>query len=170
MNAPTKKLSILVIDDQPRNIESAGTTLIVHEVTTVSTVSEGYEILRDKERHFDVLLTDLKMPVGDFAKWPYNGKPVDEIDAGAFFALQAINRGMLAVICSDTDHHKDIESRMLDILGGCMVGEVPENQRVFFIEARYAALNEDHSQIGAPITKDWKKVLRVTGLIGPRAS
>ncbi|AKV04610.1 Histidine kinase [Labilithrix luteola] len=57
-----RRLSVLVVDDEPRVLESLRLVLDgVHRVVTADRASEGLELLREDPSRFDVVLCDLTM-------------------------------------------------------------------------------------------------------------
>lgn len=167
-------MKILVIDDARRNALSAA-SLLPGNVTVADTIKKAYEILGSGE-HFDAVLTDLKMPLGNF-RGAMNTRdydyPSSDLDAGLVFALKAVKMGIRTVICTDADHHNDWICSLLDLLQGgkCEV--------VAYMEARSAHLDayydEERDEIvfcewndprknGKPIVKDWKAAMIRSGL------
>ncbi len=132
-------MKILVIDDRPENVESAKKTLAGHQLTVATTVQEAFDILfawgvRGEREGFDVVLTDLNMPLGRFTGYDRGsfvgqdagGKEEKqiyrqseegkiELPAGVTFALAAANLGALVGICSDRNHHRDWSTALLDL-------------------------------------------------------
>jgi DNA-binding NarL/FixJ family response regulator len=145
---------ILVIDDAPHNVASAHLTLKGLDYTVVDTVKEGFEAL-SKENAFDILLTDLWMPRGDFIGAIPPGS-VDQADtvipAGLVFAIRAANIGMHAVIVTDSDHHRDRICSVLDLVNRA---DNKDKQLVKYIEARW-----DH--IGG--AKNWRAAAKRAGI------
>lgn len=160
-------MKILVIDDTPRNQESAHSTLVGHDVTVIGTVKEAYEALR--KGGFDAVLTDLFMPIGDF-RGAVNrqrvGTPQGELPVGLVFALKASNMGIRTVICTDADHHADWICSLLDLVGDQRPSQYDDepvtqaNPMVAYVEARSCPTSYNDG----PITKDWGKAMERSGL------
>lgn len=167
-------MKILVIDDAAWNVASAYQTLQGHDLTVVDSIKAAFDILGGKEQ-FDAVLTDLMMPIGDFAgainsqRCP---KPSGEIPAGLAFALKAANRGSLVVICTDTNHHNDWICSLLDLLYD---HRHPDSaKRVAYVEARGVPLkgvwNGSEIVMGSGLSdqprtiKNWSEAMEFSGL------
>jgi len=132
-------MKVLVIDDRQENIESAKKTLAGHELTLVSTTQEAFDILfawgvRGEHDGFDVVLTDINMPLGEFSGYRdgsfvgQSGEKADteiywqskkgqlDLPVGITFALAAASLGALVGICSDRNHHRDWSTALLDLI------------------------------------------------------
>jgi CheY-like chemotaxis protein len=187
------KLNILVIDDYAGNIASAKETLSEHNVVTADTVGEAQNYLRDEERHFDAVLTDLFLPLGD-----YRGSLSSHLHhdtekqhpIGLVFAIKAANLGIRSVICTDSNHHVNEMCAMLDLVGcvGLSGGDV--NQTIARVDARSCMMiaywdeeasalvhviddddggypsrtMEAHIKRTGHIIKDWSRTMELCGL------
>ena len=121
-------MRILVIDDQPGNQESARATLAEHDLTVVGTVEEAFALFKDNnDTQFDVVLTDLWMPTPQNLRAEcgesFLGVKISDstdaaqIDAGVFFVLAAVVRGVKYVgIVTDSSHHSDRRVVLLDLI------------------------------------------------------
>lgn len=129
-------MKILVIDDARRNTLSAA-SLLSGQVTIADTIEGAYEILYSGDS-FDVVLTDLFMPLGDF-RGAMNtrdyDRPSSDLPVGLVFALKAVKMGIRTVICTDADHHSDWICSLLDLRGH------GECKVVAYVEARTATLD-----------------------------
>jgi|GEM_PF-2246491 len=147
-------MKILVIDDMTRNIAAAHETLKGHEVITIDSIKQAYELLKEfGAKQFDAVLTDLFLPLTDFRGCfssqysdvaEKNWKSRDLLPAGLVFALAAANVGVRTVICTDTDHHEDYICSMLDMLkppyNQRRTGQIDEH-KIAYVEARNAQMN-----------------------------
>lgn len=166
-------MKIIVIDDNHANQKSAELLREDgHEVEVIGTVAGAYERLR--RGGFDLLLTDLMMPLADFtgalAPQVMEGglDRQKEHPVGLIFAAKAVNMGIRAVICTDSDHHRNEMCALLDLLGSS-----EPNRGVMFVEARaarlsygpykYISLSDDGKWVKAEkddkLVKDWRKVM-----------
>lgn len=157
-------MKILVIDDQPQNIASAHLTLVGHEVTAVDSIQGAYDL---RFADFDLILTDLWMPKGDFGGHTYCGEAGSEtmVPAGLVLAILAAQCGKKVIICTDSDHHKDVVCTMLDRV------HYGKEQMISFVEARCANVDgiwKDGNIVlqkrlwgsdNGPVIKDWQKVI-----------
>jgi len=152
-------VKILVIEDTEKNIDSAKSTLPGHDVTICTSIQTAFSTLRDGQQQFDVLLTDLFLPIGEFRGmvYPYS-KPLGELPAGLVFALKAVNLGMSVVIVTDTDHHKDWICTLLDLL---YPDRSDSNRRIAYVEARNATTGDYDNP-----TKDWGKAIEMADIPG----
>lgn len=123
-------MKILVIDDTYANQESARKTLAQHDVTIVGDTVEAQKLLKAKSFEFEVVLTDLLMPLpaavmGSEREWvhPFGGygtcvKPEaceGEHPVGMGFALLAALRGAkLVAVVSNLSHHSHPIGAQLD--------------------------------------------------------
>ena len=128
-------MKILVIDDSRGNLESAKLTLANHELTLCQTVIEAYKQLKDNT--FDAVLTDLHMPLGEFngLMTPGSHKSDGTLPVGLVFAIKAANKGIPAVICTDSDHHQDWTCTLLDLLGYANWSINDSEQKFGFVSA-----------------------------------
>jgi CheY-like chemotaxis protein len=103
-------MNILVVDDKPMNLRSAHKTLPGHDVTVSHAFDEtmGFFLNEKMERRFDVVLTDLLMPLGGTMVHDCV-KRIDleqQIPLGFIIALKAMSLGVKFVaIVTDMDHH-----------------------------------------------------------------
>ncbi len=154
-------MKILVIDDSRWNVESAKLTLKDYELVVVDTVKAAYDILEGDEI-FDAVLTDLMMPVGSF-KGAMNtqeyGSPEDPIPAGLVFAIQAANKGMRTVVCTDANHHTDWICSLLDLVGSAWKPAEKAMMRIAYVEARCAPVEGywDENSCKIVLDKEWWK-------------
>lgn len=160
-------MRILVIDDQERNLKFAMELVKYGEVVTIGSIYEAYNLLKEKE--FDVVLTDLFMPVGEKGVGDVlvkNRPRVDEeVPAGLIFAIKAANKGARVVICTDSDHHQNYLCSLLDILQDRWDTErkdmVADSQKhIVVVEARYAFVGRTGYSDEGPLVKDWQEVMR----------
>ena len=180
------KMKILVIDDFAGNVASAKQYMPGHEVVVAESVRVAYRILKNGEL-FDAVLTDLFLPIGDFIGQMNSGyiKPGDrakEIPAGLIFAIKAASKGIRAVICSDSDHHRDWICTLLDLVSAneqinpVFFEEEGISRKIVFVEARFACLRaywDEAQEVLVPCNdflkdgrwiKDWLKVMEQSTL------
>ncbi len=162
-------MKILVVDDRVENLESAKETLGKdHEVELVSDAGTAFRLLARQGAHYDVLLTDLFMPLGEFrGEMGRNALPPESIPVGLVFALSAANKGLRTVICTDANHHNDWLCTLLDLVGQKIpimrgmvatgdAGGGETNQVVAYVEARYCLTSSN--------AKDWREAMEASGL------
>jgi len=164
---------ILVIDDQSCNVASAHQTLGGFEVTVVDTISAAYKLLESGAK-FDLVLTDLWMPRGDFkGAMSIGDEPSTPVPAGLVFALKAANDGMRVIICSDQDHHKDRLCSLLDLIKARPGDDM--GKMVMFVQADTCpvqglwkdgqiVMDEDWWQTPGPRIKDWSRAIMMAGI------
>lgn len=166
---------VLVIDDQPCNVASAHLTLGEnYEYKVVDSITDAYDILASGER-FDVVLTDLWLPRGDFTgSMSGVDSATTPIPAGLVFAIRAMNDGMKVVICTDSDHHKDRLVSVLDLIND---GTSDKEKNIYFVEARSCPVeggvwendkivfSRDWYKKSGPKPKNWRQAMVVAGLI-----
>jgi CheY-like chemotaxis protein len=137
-------LSILVVEDDPRHRESAS-ELSDHDLTVVASYDGALEVLKHKT--FDVILTDLKLPMSAERLGPEAFELGKLVDYGLLIPFLAPSTGCIGVV-TDTNHHADPISAAFDRLEGRSFQV--ENALVRFM---HAALHSDRS-------KDWTSALR----------
>ncbi len=163
---------LLVIDDQPYNVASAHMTLTGYDYKVVDSIATAYNLLKSGER-FDVVLTDLWLPRGEFTGAMRGGDTATTpIPAGLVFAIRAMNDGMKVVICTDSDHHQDRLCSVMDLIGD----GTSEKKGIHFVEARCCpvegtwengeiVLSKDWYNKPGPHPKDWLQVMKYAGLM-----
>lgn len=121
------------MDDTEINRKAATVLLAGHNVTVVASVAQAKVAL--KRMSFDVLLTDLLVPVSQAGsevhsggeEFPHNweGMEGQEIPLGLFLAVRALIGGVrLVAVVTDADHHQHPAARALDlILGANRLGD-----------------------------------------------
>ena len=104
---------ILVVDDTPRHITSAKKTLRGHRITTATTYEDAMDILeRDK---FDVVLTDLHLPMSSRTLSPHAFKLGELVPYGVLLMIEAARQGAKHVaVVTDLSHHSDPFSAAFD--------------------------------------------------------
>lgn len=166
-------MRILVIDDQPYNVASAHLTLKGYDYKVVDKIEAAYETL--KTETFDVVLTDLWLPRGEFKGATHgDDPPTMPIPAGLVFAIRAANAGSRVVICTDSNHHQDILISVLDLIEEGVWGK---EKAISFIEARTCpvegvvmddgqiVLCDDYWRKPGPRAKNWLVAMRHAGII-----
>ncbi len=165
---------LLVIDDQPCNVASAHLTLKEgYDYKVVDNITAAYDLLKSGEK-FDVVLTDLWLPRGDFTGAMRGGDTAaTPIAAGLIFAIRAMNEGMKVVICTDSDHHQDRLCSVMDLIND---GTHDKEKAIYFVEARTCpvegawengeiVLSDDWYKKPGPHPKNWLQAMKVAGLV-----
>lgn len=65
LNMDVGVLNILILDDEPMLLDLLQQMLHPHQSVTVGSFHEACEVLQDKTRLFDIVLSDLMMPQGN---------------------------------------------------------------------------------------------------------
>jgi CheY-like chemotaxis protein len=137
----TNKLSILVIEDKPENIEAARLSLADHNVTIVSGFDKamgalnrglngtGYDCKKSGQVPFDVVLTDCMFPKGGMACMGSKGQAVvncqGEMPYGPMVVFHAIEAGVPNIgLITQGNHHDDPFVFAFDTLRGWKSGKV----------------------------------------------
>ncbi len=166
-------MKILVIDDSPWNVASAHLTLKGYDYKVVGSITAAYDTLKSGEK-FDIVLTDLWLPRGDFTGAMSDGDTATTlIAAGLVFAIRAMNDGMKVVICTDSDHHQDRLCSVMDLINANTHGK---KKAIYFVEARRCPINgvwengeitlsKDWYEKPGPKPKNWLEVMKFTGLV-----
>lgn len=123
-------MKILVIEDSAAHRQSAIETLVGHDVTVVGSFDGAEKLLdgsyfdRELKRivepplGFDVVLTDMMMPMSERGLTRDTFKPTELVPYGIILALKAAHRGAKLVgLLTDTNHHNGAMSKALDLLG-----------------------------------------------------
>ena len=168
----TNKLRILVIDDKPENLQDAINQIgEEYEITTASSYEEARELLSPKifiepkgwqpnPQKFDILLTDLFMPVVE--KHVENQKDKNkEHPYGLIFIFMAIASGikMIGVVSSENHHHNAFLYAVEPITKNKQYGEI-------ILVGSYAdgpgykTYDEVSGKTTYFCTKSWKTALR----------
>jgi CheY-like chemotaxis protein len=136
---------ILVIEDTPKHQVSAKAGLAGHKLTVVTGYEEAMEIL-GKEK-FDVVLTDLQMPMSSRTLGPDAFKLGQLVPYGLLLRDEAAHQGAKYVaVVTDLNHHADWVSAAFDHFSYPMQ---IEGARVMMM---HAPMNPDGS-------KDWATAL-----------
>ncbi|MBI4122031.1 MAG: hypothetical protein HY461_01735 [Parcubacteria group bacterium] len=108
-------MRILVVEDKPSHRESAQATLSGHDLTIVDTYRKAINLLVNAP-NFDVVLTDMMMPISPDAKQGRDN-PGEQVPYGFIIALKATLCGVRFVaMVTDTCHHVGAMSAALDHL------------------------------------------------------
>ncbi|GEM_PF-772561 len=113
--APLRRdaLRILVIDDTPKHILNAKKTLTSYHLTTTTTYEDVMELLA--KEHFDVVLTDLHLPMSSKTLSPSAFKLGELVPYGILLMIEAARRGALwTAVVTDLNHHSDPFSAAFD--------------------------------------------------------
>lgn len=139
-------LSILVIDDTPKHITSAREGLAGHRLTTVTGYQEAMDIL---EKHkFDVVLTDLHLPMSSRTLGPEAFKLGELVPYGILLMIEAARQGAKFVaVVTDLNHHADPFSAAFD------------HYSRFSVQIEGAKVSMLHARLGRDGAKDWKDAL-----------
>lgn len=146
-SAPAGAKRVLIVDDTPANIQSALETVPgQYELVTASGYTEAMEIL-DRER-FDIVLTDLHMPMSSEILSEQAFKLGELIPNGLLIVMEALRNGVKKIaVVTDLSHHSDPFSAAFDHFSGkpIKVGDVE-------IRMLHASLRSDSA-------KDWGRYL-----------
>lgn len=116
-------LRILVIEDTPKHIASAKSGLAGHKLTVATGYEEAMKILGEsmidmqtcKNTMFDVVLTDLQMPMSSKTLGPDAFKLGQLVPYGIMLMIEASHRGVKHVaVVTDLNHHADWLSAAFD--------------------------------------------------------
>ena len=111
-------LTILVIDDTPENLEGALSLLgEQHYVMLAQGFAQGRELI--EARPWDVVLTDLHMPLGSDAKTALSSDAIkigETVPCGMFLVFRATQLGAKVAVVTDANHHQDWTSALFDTL------------------------------------------------------
>ncbi len=111
-------MKILVIEDKQMHQDSARQTLVDHDVTLVSSYDEATKVLGSKGFNFEVVLTDMNLPMGSKNTLNEAFKSGEQVPYGFVLALMAAHCGAKYVaMVTDANHHKGAMSAALDNLG-----------------------------------------------------
>lgn len=106
-------MKILVIDDTQKNLDSAIQTLKGHDVTLCNSYDEAVELLNKES--FEAVLSDLMMPVRKNLSSDGSEFVEKETAVGWSLALLAAIKGAKYVaVLTNLNHHKNIESHIVD--------------------------------------------------------
>ncbi|PCI29332.1 hypothetical protein COB55_02430 [Candidatus Wolfebacteria bacterium] len=137
-------LSILVIEDTPKHIDSARSGLADHKLTFATGYQAAMSILESEK--FDVVLTDLKLPMSSRTLSDQAFKIGELVPYGLLLMIEAAKQGTEFVgVVTDLGHHDDPFSAAFDHFG-------------YMIDMWDSKVLMMHAQItdGA---KDWKYAL-----------
>jgi CheY-like chemotaxis protein len=159
-------MRILVIDDLPRNQESARKLLGAdHELTICCSIAEVFKLLVNtgRDSDFDVVLTDMMMPYCNgypFASVSENlGIPIpfgEEYPIGIFIALRFAQLDIPTMVISDKGSHEDFFASCTNIM---WVEPVIPLNFLFFNSISETCVG--NHKFGGENTKDWKKALDI---------
>ncbi len=110
-------MKILVIEDKEMHRKSAKLTLAGHEVTIVDSYDKAMELLQP-QMEFEVVLTDMMLPMSESGLAYGIFKPSEEVPYGYVIALRAALHGAKFVaMVTDINHHQGAMSSAIDELG-----------------------------------------------------
>ena len=146
--APAGAPRVLVIDDTPSNIQSAMETVPTgYELVTATGYDEGMELLG--KGHFDVVLTDLHMPMSSQTLSTEAFHLGELVPYGLLVVMEALRHGVEEIaVVTDLNHHADCFSAAFDHFTRCEAIKTGRTR----IRLLHAPLRPDG-------TKDWGKVL-----------
>lgn len=132
-------LKILVIDDDPGNIRSAKELLAEHQLMVAESCEEALAVLKDNT--FDVVLSDLRLPMGP--------RKIELFSYGIILMIEAAKRGTKRIVVyTDVEHHPDK-------LGIALVGQYQQGTPIN-IEGAAVKILASRSVYG---NKDWSHAL-----------
>lgn len=136
---------ILVIDDTPKHLASAKTSLTGHKLTTASGYEQAMEILSKKK--FDIVLTDLQLPMSSKTMGS-KFKLGELVHYGVLLMIEAAHQGAKHVaVVTDLSHHDDPFSAAFDHFSS------------FPITIEGAKVRMLHARLNTDGTKDWNDAL-----------
>ena len=105
-------MKILLVEDDPRHIESAVKQFVGHELHVATSFSELPYI-----GGFDVIFTDMYIPIGQYPEG-YSisrlTKPADLFPIGLVVAIEALKKGILCFLLTDSNGHEDAMGFVLE--------------------------------------------------------
>lgn len=138
---------ILVIDDTPKHIASAKKTLAGHRVITATNYEDAMDIL-EREK-FDVVLTDLHLPMSSRTLSPHAFKLGELVPYGILLMIEAARQGAKHVaVVTDLSHHDDPFSAAFDHYSRFPVQI--EGAKVLMLHAR---VNDEGKDWGAALNR-----------------
>ena len=109
-------LRILVIEDTPKHQASAKVGLAGHKLTIATGYEEAMQILGNEK--FDVVLTDLQMPMSSRTLGSDAFKLGELVPYGILLMIEAAHQGAKCVaVVTDLNHHADWVSAAFDHFG-----------------------------------------------------
>ncbi len=139
-------LSILVVDDTSKHIESAKAGLAGHRLTTATGYEQAMDILG--EQTFDVVLVDLQLPMSSKGMG-MKFKLGELVHYGVLLVLEAARQGAkYAAVVTDASHHDDPFSAAFD------------HFRNFEFHVEGTKVRMMHAVRDANGAKDWNVALR----------
>lgn len=160
------KRRILVVEDDSSNIQSARDAFPQDQfdLTVLATCSEVLNLLSsashrknssvaDKGQTFDVILTDLNVPVGNLGTYDAADycRVDDSIPIGLVVALAAIDDQTPCAILTDSNGHQDVMGLMIEQILGAYVcaGQMEGEMRKIAVLLRTRGCSP----------KDWRRAL-----------
>lgn len=117
-------MKVLVIEDKLMHQQSAMETLVGHDLTIASSYDEAIKIMSGDEFPYEVVLTDMMMPMSRQTLAPDAFNSREQVPYGFVLALMASQRGARFVaMVTDTNHHQGAMSAALDHLGSAYYHE-----------------------------------------------
>ncbi len=115
-------MNILIIEDDPQNIESAkqgvarnlgnGHTIDVVQ-TAIPLRSQGY-LEKIASRYYSLVLTDLYLPAGNEDGWASHTQPDVLVSAGSIVFAIALAHDVPIILSTDVNGHKDMLGLLLE--------------------------------------------------------
>jgi len=113
-------MKILIIEDGKNNIESLKIQINEsmgsgHELTLVQTAKELREYIPKIRNHeFDLVLTDMYLPVGLDSNYGPDLEPTSLQPAGLIAVIEALYAGVACYLCTDANGHRDLLGLLLE--------------------------------------------------------
>ncbi len=140
-------LSILVVDDNNLNIKSALEGLAGERLTTATGYQEALRIMGEKK--FDVVLTDLHLPMSSQTLSDEAFKLGELVPYGILLMIEAARNGAKFVaVVTDLNHHSDPFSAAFD------------HYSQFSYKIEGAKVKMLHAGINVDGSKDWNNALK----------
>ena len=122
-------MKITIIEDKQENIESAKRQIATfipgeHEIKVITSARElihyGWNPWNDiSEKETDLILSDLWLQAGEYEGYgpgPKEGmKDSDLVPVGLIVAMHAIQKGIPCILCSDSNGHRDLLGKILEV-------------------------------------------------------
>jgi CheY-like chemotaxis protein len=139
---------ILVIDDTPKHIASARTGLAGHYLSVATGYEEAMQILGLGKEKFDVVLTDLHLPMSSATLSDTAFRLGELVPYGILLMVEAARQGAKFVaVVTDLNHHSDAFSAVFN------------HYSRFPVTIEGAKVMMMHAPMTADGSKDWARAL-----------
>jgi CheY-like chemotaxis protein len=143
---------ILVIEDTPKHQVSAKAGLAGHKLTVVTSYEEAMKILESEK--FDIVLTDLQMPMSSMMLNPNAFKLGELVPYGILLMIEAAHRGAKRVaLVTDISNHAQHNNWLVRALDNFLYPMKIEKAKVLMMHAPMR-MDADGERV-----KDWSEAL-----------